>query len=855
MTAKGIKLLEKISFLYLIPLSFIAWIISYTRGISITYNDAMSHLDLSRLVIDNIQPGLAQLGGAWLPLPHILALSLIWNNWAWHSGFAGSIFCMLAYIISVIALYQTTKLLTNSYLAAFVTAFVYAANLNILYLQTTPLLESLYLGCFSVSIYFFVRWFLYDEVVFLSLSSFFGFLSIFVRYDGWFVTLIQAMLVLFSVLVIKKKSFSEAFGKFLIFIVPILFAMFLWFLWNLLIFKDPFYFFLGHYSARAQQFQIETRAGLITHGNFKEAFLAYWYAVLDNIGLIVIIMATIGITVFLFSRKFIPKIGGKVVILALLFSPIAFNVLALYFGFSVLNVPELNWNPGGNVSGLWFNVRYGILALPFFAVCVGFIPQFISGNILKKVTVMMLILAVLLQAYLIATAGIITVIDGTIGSSQFANNDIAKELQMQVKPNERILLSTANFNSVAFKSGLDLKQFVHEGVKDEWSEALTQPDKYVTWIVIANGDIGESAYTSLVKLGKNEFLYFYKLAYAGDHANIYKLRTSNELFVRRLQNNLFLGRDKFTIQGVNSYDLAYDSDNDINTTFKLLSTAKINTLRFWLFGDGIDDGFQPNAGIMNENRFKKTDLIIQDAQKYHIKLIPVLLNNWTDYGGIQQYLKWVGVKSTINSDFYTNRNAVNLYENYINHVLSRTNTLTNTKYTDEPSILGWDIMNEPQAENSNEGRSLSDWTEAISTYIKQRDPNHLVFIGTQTSSVPTCKIPNIDICSIHLYLYNGNQPIYTGEQQLDNSLNSGIASVSGLIKPALVEELGIPKNEKPFGNNPLLVLKQIISQIKQNGYTGFLIWNWSLKPDSSFGFSPSGDKNGSYSLINLKELY
>ena len=46
-------------------------------------------------------------------------------------------------------------------------------------------------------------------------------------------------------------------------------------------------------------------------------------------------------------------------------------MLALYLGFSILNIPELNWNPNDSPSGLWFNVRYGILALPAVAILLG----------------------------------------------------------------------------------------------------------------------------------------------------------------------------------------------------------------------------------------------------------------------------------------------------------------------------------------------------------------------------------------------------------------------------------------------------------------------------------------------------
>ena len=76
----------------LVTISIVTWYFSYQSGLTTIYNDAMGHLNIARAVIDGKQPGLAQLGSVWLPLDHILFLALIWNTWAWHSGFAGSFF-------------------------------------------------------------------------------------------------------------------------------------------------------------------------------------------------------------------------------------------------------------------------------------------------------------------------------------------------------------------------------------------------------------------------------------------------------------------------------------------------------------------------------------------------------------------------------------------------------------------------------------------------------------------------------------------------------------------------------------------------------------------------------------------
>ena len=61
---------------FLLFFSIISFLYFYHTGQHLLYADAISRLDIARKVIDNITPGLAQLGNVWLPLPQILMLPL-----------------------------------------------------------------------------------------------------------------------------------------------------------------------------------------------------------------------------------------------------------------------------------------------------------------------------------------------------------------------------------------------------------------------------------------------------------------------------------------------------------------------------------------------------------------------------------------------------------------------------------------------------------------------------------------------------------------------------------------------------------------------------------------------------------
>lgn len=500
-------------------ISVLSAFIYSASGLTLIYNDALSHLNLSRLVVDNMEPGLSQIGGVWLPMTHVLPLIFIWNDWAWQSGFASSIFSMIAYVFTSIAIFKTTELLTKNNFASFLGTLIFILNVNILYLQSTALTEPMYLLFFSFSAYFFIKWLLTKNDISLILLGFMGFFQVLTRYDGWFVVILESVLVSTVCYLSFKDTLKAIIGKLFLFYFPVGFGVFLWLLWGLLIFNDPFFFAFGEYSARAQQNTIEASAGsLITKGSLFYSLKAYWFAVVHNVGHLPLIFSLYGIGVFFItkSKMVVPRL--KYAILLFLLAPIIFNILALFLGFSILNVPELNWNPSGETSGQWFNVRYGILALPLAAISMGLFASW------RKAALIVSSLILVVQCLFLSSENI-NVIDGTKGSSAYVYEDISSALSQNVNDSDIVLLSTSKFNPIAFKSDIRLSQVIHEGVSKTWPDALSAPEKYAEWIVTAQGDIGEPVYTELIKNQKNKFLQNYELFYRGTHADIYKRKT------------------------------------------------------------------------------------------------------------------------------------------------------------------------------------------------------------------------------------------------------------------------------------------------------------------------------------------
>jgi hypothetical protein len=219
---------------------------------TLLYGDANAHLLIARRVFDNLTPGLAQLGGIWLPLPHVLMIPLVWNDFLWRTGLAGSIISMLCYMIATISIFLSARRLTKNSFASFIGTLVFILNPNILYLQSTPLSELVLMATLAGTCYYFVVWAQTDTTKYLILTAGATFLTTLARYDGWF--LFITILVFIPIIgLLRRHHRTRIEGNLILYASMSCLGILLWFAWNFLIFNDPLYFQHGPFSAQAQQ--------------------------------------------------------------------------------------------------------------------------------------------------------------------------------------------------------------------------------------------------------------------------------------------------------------------------------------------------------------------------------------------------------------------------------------------------------------------------------------------------------------------------------------------------------------------------------------------------------------------------
>lgn len=488
------------------------------NGLGLSYNDARSHLDIGRRVVEGLKPGLAQLGSVWLPLPHLLMLPTIWSDFMWHSGLSGALQSMISFVATGCLIFYYLKKLNISVLGRVVGVGVFLANINVLYMQSTAMTELLLLATITAACFELLNFFKNERLLNLIKASFWVMLSTLIRYDGWFLLMVATVLV--TIYTYKKRGFKAAEARLLFFATVGALGVALWVLWNLLIFKDPLYFIYGPYSAHAQQLQLEAAGNLATKKDIIFSSQVYLHALAYNSNALVLVLGVIGAVVFYFDKKV--KGAYKIAALAL-FTPLVFNILALFMGQSVLFIQGLSGNT-------WFNVRYGLMLMPTIAIFIGYL-------ISRSQKMKLLIIGVLLFAtfFTFANYDAVTIDDAQVGSSQKNVTEVSEWLKSNAKEDGFVLISAASHDAIIFSSGHPMKKFIHEGTGNYWLAAISSPDRWARWIIMRTNDLNDQTFKLLKD---NSGLARYDKVGSYPFADIYQLKVE---YVKSLNTKESLG--------------------------------------------------------------------------------------------------------------------------------------------------------------------------------------------------------------------------------------------------------------------------------------------------------------------------
>jgi len=485
-------------------------IYSVTHGWATLYNDSQSHLDIARHVTDGLTPGLAQLGSIWLPLPQLLMAPLTAIDALWHSGIAGTIVSGIAFVYSAVRIFSLVEELTGKRAAAWCAFIIYVTNLNLLYLQTTALDETLMLACIVGAAFHMIRWTRTRSMGDLALAGVATFLGTLTRYDAWAMFLAEiAVVAIWSKLHDRRGHSMQANALFFGFIGG--YGIVIWFLYNFVIFHDPLYFLHSTYSAETQQaYQLQT-GYLPTKGHITTSAATLGWAIADTVGVAVVGAAVLGLLMMVFRRG--KPLQRNLAVMAILGAPIVLNVATLFVGQTTIRTPQL---PPHQM----FNLRYGLEALPLIAVAAGCVAAYLRGA-LAPVPLIAAGAAVLLMA----SATPVALAEGQHGASGFGRDQAAAVAgYLHANYTGGRILADDGSSAVApliFMSGLNLREFVTAGFHPYYENALSDPSDNVAWVLVSSRDQIEGKMNAFPWRFVNFRLVYHKLQNA-DVINLYQ---------------------------------------------------------------------------------------------------------------------------------------------------------------------------------------------------------------------------------------------------------------------------------------------------------------------------------------------
>ncbi|MCO4239780.1 cellulase family glycosylhydrolase [Pseudarthrobacter sp. MDT3-28] len=274
--------------------------------------------------------------------------------------------------------------------------------------------------------------------------------------------------------------------------------------------------------------------------------------------------------------------------------------------------------------------------------------------------------------------------------------------------------------------------------------------------------------------------------------------------------------------GTNCYYLHESSHQVIDAILEDASSMGLTVMRCWAFNDGTARpmALQPLPYVYPEKAYDSLDHTVFKAGQLGLKLVLPLVNNWPDYGGMQQYVAWflglVDDSYTENKHhdrFYTDPAIRACFLSYAEHIINRTNRYNGVRYGEDPTIMTWELANEPRNSSDTSGRGIYTWAAEVSSHIKKIAPQQLIAIGDEGLGLDASRnnedpysasegnrwpeltaLASIDYGTIHLYPQTWKQsrsfgidPVAWGRQWITDHAIEG----QKLGKPVVLEEFGL----------------------------------------------------------------
>ncbi|GJM62456.1 glycoside hydrolase 5 family protein [Persicobacter diffluens] len=305
-----------------------------------------------------------------------------------------------------------------------------------------------------------------------------------------------------------------------------------------------------------------------------------------------------------------------------------------------------------------------------------------------------------------------------------------------------------------------------------------------------------------------------------------------------------------------------------------MKSVGITNLRLMASTEGTDDPWQvkptlfPEAGKVNQDMLEGLDFLLAEMGKRNMKAVLCLNNFWTWSGGMPQYLKWSNPDRSIPfpppaehgdwwkyaefaKSFYGDARAVEIFRQHLNILLDRQNSVNGRYYKEDPTIMSWQLANEPRA--NAEVEAYLQWIEETAALIKEKAPRQLVSIGSEgygpdakagTDALRDHALKNIDYVTTHVWIANwgwfdAENPELTFDaacEKVSAYFERHLQAAEELNKPLVLEEFGVGRDGDSYAANSSSTYRdryyqwvfEYILNAHHNGrpFVGCNFWAW-----------------------------
>lgn len=459
-------------FIFLIAVSAAALWWFHVHGYSLYYGDAAAHLNIARRVVDCRNFTMKLLGTVWLPLPHVAMLPLVRVDSLWQNGLAGAIPMSTAFVAGGMLMFAALRRIYESSAAAVAGTLTLALNPNLLYLQSSPMTEALFLALLAGALYFTVAWAHSARWWNVAGAAMCALLASLTRYEGWALIPLMALFIL-ATAPRRRWLVAIAFG-----LVASAGALW-WLAHNWWFWGDPLEFYRGQWSAKAI-YQRSLANGMQPYpgdGDWSKALLYFRTAARLCAGAPLFWIGLAGCAAALWKRAWWPAL--------LLAAPPAFYIASIHNAGTPIFVPEL-W------PHTYYNTRYGLALMPLLAMGAAAVAAIPPVRWRPAAAALVIACAISPWVFYPRAESWICWKESQVNSEarRAWTEQAARFMKQNYRRGDGVFFSFGDLTAVMQQAGIPLRETLHDGSEPLWHAALARPDLFARerWVLVIAGD-------------------------------------------------------------------------------------------------------------------------------------------------------------------------------------------------------------------------------------------------------------------------------------------------------------------------------------------------------------------------------